>query len=184
MSKRVTSVPCIDHGAKVWLARYAKKNLWRVRAWYELEDLIQEGFMVFCRVLDKYRYTVKSQAHLMRLFQISVVNHFNDLSNQRTRDPVQVPVDDLATSAGIDQIEIWDRYAQDEGHLLVALIAHAPAPVKQLLTALDQADIKQLREGYRRDDGIRETTNEHLCHLAHLDPERVDVVTDIRNYLR
>lgn len=186
MVKRTKLNPYIDHGAKVWLTRYAKRNLWRVRAWYELEDLIQEGFVVFCCVWGRYHSTAVKPAHIMRLFQVSFINHIHALSKQRTRDPAQALTIDLTPRDADGPHWFWSQYAYtySDEHRMLTLMAHAPVVVKRALGALSRADAGKLRSAYRRSgSGARETTNERLCRLANLNPAEVDVATAIRDYL-
>lgn len=159
----------MDQGAIRWLHKTVRLNFWRVAAWYEPADLVQDGFLTYYRIARHYRH-VTDKAHLMRLFQIAFTNHLHRLATLRTRSAVEV----------IDQAAL-DHAVSNDGEL-VALIAHAPKPVKAVLVALGRVRPEVLRAPYRRYRDGRETTNQRLCRIASLDPT-TDIVADLYNYL-
>ena len=113
----------MDDGAKFWMLKYAKQNLWRVPDWYEIDDLIQDGFLHYQRIAKKYR-KVKTPAHIMALFKRTYTNHIHDLSGRRTKAP---PTVKLALSG----LTRHDDFAE-----VLQLIAEAPGDVKRVLTLL------------------------------------------------
>jgi hypothetical protein len=156
----------MDEGARKWLFKTAYKNFWRVHHYMDVDDLIQEGYVQYARVIARYPEATDA-AHIMRLFQIMYTQRLNILATQRTRE-----------REIIDEIELqsFDSF-EPEGGTLQALIAQAPAPVAALIKLLQSDNgCKRLRAAYRRRrTGERETTNERLCRLVGLDPTACDL---------
>lgn len=79
----------MDQGARAWLARTARKNYWRVSDWYDLDDLIQDGYWHWYRIINKYPYITKprmtrnARRIIMGLFQRTYTNHLHDLAKRR-----------------------------------------------------------------------------------------------------
>lgn len=190
----------MDEGARIWLLRTARKNYWRVAAWYDLDDLIQDGFMCYARVIAKYerrQYVtrtgvvtnksprVRKRKHIMSLFKVVYTSHINDLANRRTTDLVEVLAEDIVSPASQAE-SVWDDLVTDDCDVLVYehLIVEAPKVLQRLLRAMMTAPGRRLRAPYRVSKTGRETVNERLCRIAGLDPRAVDVATMLRRYLR
>jgi DNA-directed RNA polymerase specialized sigma24 family protein len=167
---------------KNWLFKFAWNNYWRVASWYDLDDMVQDGYLVFYRVLEKYRGKVQNRAHLMRLFQVSYANHIHNISIKRTRTP-EVLFEDLAPNPEVRE-RIMDKVLQSNDDAEMALVlAGAPREVRAVIAGLEAADGATLRKPYQRRKGQRETQNERLCKLGGLDPNTVDVVLALKTYL-
>jgi hypothetical protein len=166
----------MDAGARNWLFRHANKNHWRVAAWMDLDDLIQEGYIEYCEVLKRYPQAVEA-SHKMRLFQLCFRSKIEDLVRANTKQ-----VDDARS----DILEIYDGDAilVPDFSNLHALLIKAPQVIKDALTLL--ADDKQREELVkpftRYDNGRRETLNERMCKLLNIDSSKVDVVGQMKNY--
>lgn len=166
----------MDAGARGWLYRYAQRNYWRVSSWYDIDDLVQDGHMHYCRVVDRYPDAV-DPPHIMRLFQITFINHINDLVKKKLR-LVEVPVLDAVSSslpsAMRREADAWDSIVADEmTHdeiAMAALVAHAPDPIKRVLDLLmTDEGCRRLRSVYRRfPGGHRETRDERIARLTGL----------------
>jgi len=114
----------MDHGARIWLLKTVQKNYWRVPKWYEVDDLVQDGFLHYLRVLRKYQ-EVRNPAHLMALFKVTFCNHLNDLSNRKTW---------CTECNGIDEFaEVL--FSEGWGEIL-KVIADAPPEIKRALHVL------------------------------------------------
>lgn len=81
----------LDQGARQWIYKTACKNLWRVSTFYELDDLIQDGFMCFALCREKYSQRVENSKHFMSLLQTVFRNHITDLSNDRSNAKYLLP---------------------------------------------------------------------------------------------
>jgi hypothetical protein len=59
----------MDPGARNWLLGFARKTFWRLcQPGYEFQDLVQEGFLCWQKVVDRYPDAV-DQARVMALFK-------------------------------------------------------------------------------------------------------------------
>lgn len=174
----------MDVGAKKWLYKTAHKNYWRVAHWLEFEDLVQDGYLHFYRVVNKYSGAT-DYPHLMSLFKITYINHLHNLSKDRTREPEMAVSQMVAGLRPNEDVEFLERcqMSDDSFGPLVAAIARAPELLQKLLTVMVQEG-KALRASYRvRRDGTRETVNERLCRLAGIGDCSVDLSSMLRTYL-
>lgn len=154
----------------------ARREYWRVSRWMDLDDLIQDGFMCWYRVIRRYaRVPHGSSKHRMALFKRVFTNHIHDLSKRRSRLP-EMHFEDLPHDIA-DHLHA--TYASQD------LYGAAPPLVKLGLTVLMAPEhARSLRSHYRvRVDMSRETFNERLCRLAGLDPRVIDLAGEIRYYL-
>lgn len=172
----------MDEGTKRWILRTAQSNFWRVASHYDLADLIQDGYLHYYRVVNKYPH-IESRRHIMGLFQRTYTNHIHNLAKDRTRMP------DHLVTAGLDDdpADVLERLMGDRnvtaGDMsLVEILESAPAPVRAVLELLLHKP-EALRAPYRvRANGARETLNERICRRLGV-PYEFDLVTPTRQYL-
>lgn len=167
----------IDEGAVAWVHKTARRNAWRVCAWIDLDDLVQDGYLHFYRVAQKYR-DVKTAAHIMSLFKVTYTNHLHDLSKNRTRQLPELLVCDLINTDD-SEAAFWEKALGVDHELgtCFTAIMRASAPVRQLLAniASDQG-IRTLRaRGRLFKNGTRETLNDKFCRIAKCD-NSIDLV--------
>lgn len=158
----------MDQGVQGWIFNTARQNFWRVAEFYEFEDLVQDGAMIWARVADRYPTKIGDQKRMMGLFKTAFTNHIHDLSKKASalrlvrEADLAVPISDLLESEDADQ---------DQDYLLM---------IRQLPSSI----VRALRKMYLEDrdhphrlrlDGTRETTAERLCRLAGLDPDLRDI---------
>lgn len=152
-----------------WLLRTVAKNYWRVCTYYEFEDLVQDGYMVFLLVKQKYEGRGFTDSHISNLFKRSFINHIHDLSNKRTRQAFEVP--EIVTNEDDDEVT---RTVPGDPELqtIGLMIAKAPREIRAVLDILvSDAGRKRLRAPFRHSPtGSRETMNDRLCRLAGVDP--------------
>lgn len=181
----------MDQGARLWLYKTARRNYWRIAAWYEFDDLIQDGCVCYANVVKKYqtdRNRVRRRQHIMHLFKVSFVNHMHDLAKRRTKCAAEVKILDVKSSYQ-NEFNAWGdlQTDADDGDLFdfERLIAEAPSAIQPLLDKLIHGDCaRTLRAAYRvRSTGARETINERLCRLVGVDPGSHDLATALRSYL-
>lgn len=179
MSKRVRLPPraadAMDAGARNWLLMTAKKNYWRVAPWIELEDLIQDGYMLWISTRRRYMSAIYIP-HIMRLFQVTYVNHIHDLARQSSR-LLEQPFSQFDDSAAF---AITNLEACQFSELL-RLMAEAPGNLKAILIALHSKD-RPLRPRVRT-NGVRATLNERLAHLVKVSPSD-DPAKKLRGFLK
>lgn len=154
----------LDKGIRGWIVTTARKNYWRVASWYDLEDLIQDGYVCYARCNQRYGH-VRDQAHFMALVKTTYIHHITDLANERSR---------AVASVGMDP-EVLNAVApptMPDGEF-VALFHSLPKELKQLVSVLldDAKSIPYLKQA----TGNRETNNEYLCRLIGLDPLQVNL---------
>jgi DNA-directed RNA polymerase specialized sigma24 family protein len=153
----------IDHGARVWLARTATKQYWRVAVWYELDDLVQDGLMCWQIVACKYKRA--NRRHLMSLFQITYINHIHKLANKRTACAPELAMEELP-----------EQFCPDGE--MNQLVNEAPAALRQCLrTLLNQPELlaRAMSDGQRR-----KTTTEWLRDITGVDVD----AEQLREYLQ
>lgn len=170
----------MDAGARIWLARAIKKNYWRVSGWYDLDDLMQEGYFAYYYVVRHYPQVTHSP-HRMALFKLTFNSVICNLANQRTRRVEEVCESELgpADEGG----SFFDGAAADPDIAeAVAELAAAPQYVRDAVALLSSGD-RRLRHKPRRSGPgrrRRETLNELLCRLTGYDPQMTDIVGGIR----
>jgi hypothetical protein len=172
----------MDRKTKQWLANTSSRNYWRVCSYYDIDDLIQDGMLIYHRVTQKYKGSGKSPAHILNTYKASFKNHIHDLANKRTRQPVELQL----LSMSPDDNDYSERFVPGvpEMQTLAAKIAKAPVRVREVLQLFASDDeCKRMRAPYRvRIDGQRETLNDRLCRLAGFDPDIVDLVSSLKIY--
>ena len=152
----------LDAGIRGWLVNTAKKNYWRVPSWYDLDDLIQDGYICYSICNRKYGHDLQP-SHFMALVKVSYINHIHDLANSKTRNSPEliVPMDS----------PVFSR-AEPEEATFFTLLKQLPNELQELLFILlnDAKSIPMLRNGRER-----ESTNAYLCRLIGVDPEYVNL---------
>lgn len=170
-----------------WLYKTAWENHWRVASWYDIDDMVQDGYLHYVRLRQKYP-DVKKPAHLMGMFKRFYLNHLHDLSKQRTRAPSELLECDLLAAASnrgeVGAALLWEALCGcDSDTPMWELLSSAPTTVQQVLRLFaDDKMLKKLRAPYRRRKTGRETTNERLCRLTGYDPKQVDLPALLRQY--
>ena len=166
----------MDEGARKWLYKYSNKNFWRVSAWIDYDDLIQDGYGEYYEVLKRYPQATE-RSHIMRLFQLCFRSKIEDLVRANTKQ-----VDDARS----DLVETIDSPAMiiPDFSNLHALLIKAPNTIKEALALLaDEKAREELSKPFiRYDNGRRETLNERFCRLMGRDPSSIDVIKEMRTY--
>lgn len=172
----------IDYGAEVWLRRYAAKHQWKVSHFaYEIDDLIQDGYLSWYICADRYSQ-VTDYRHMCSLFKMTFTNRIRELSmtdkNTKFDFMVEGGLTDLVdpTMRGLSESWILDKVC---GHYLQTygsvghIIADAVEPVKTVLRFLvSDEGIAVMRRPFRlRLNGQRETTNYRLYRALKLQPQ-------------
>lgn len=180
----------MDEGARRWLFKTVRKNYWRVSSWYDVPDLIQEGYEVYYEVVNERYPNAVDPPHRMRLFQLAFLSRIHDLANQRTRAAIEIREAELSRTSDNGAVSsVFDTFV-DESSLLEVLPALAAAPqyVKDALALFATEDgLRKVRAQYRKvrvgKHLMRETLNERLCRLTRNDPRTTDIVKGIRDCL-
>ncbi len=156
----------MDEGARRWMLKTAHTNYWRMCSWYDIDDLIQDGYMCYWRIRRRYPQAT-DKPHIMQLFMRTFTNYIHDLA--KTRRCVDA--------------ELW--FADSLGNCeQMTAPAHAPRHVGKLVDALISPDNShRIRSKCRRKANSRETLNEKWCRLIGADPSRIDLVDELKYYL-
>lgn len=158
----------LDRGMRGWIVNCAKKNLWRVPQWYDLDDLIQEGLLLYCKLNIRYAH-VTEPAHFMALLKISFITHIHSLSVVATNTPDRViTAFDRSQYADVDDVLESAMTPEPETATVCLLVKQLPKELAQLLTTL-------LNDGrnlpiQKFADGTRETQNEYLTRIGNFPP--------------
>ena len=150
--ERLSFEPSFEGAVVGYAKNYLIKNVWRVQPLYELDDLLQEAFLLFVGL--QQRYTFKNDKHFMSMWKRCLHNWFVNLALHRTRrrEVAFTEENDLCTSS-VDKVAEWHQH-----------VAEAPEPVKRLIDAVESRKRRPRRHSKR--SGIRETTNTYLCRIA------------------
>lgn len=183
----------MDEGARLWLAKAVRKHYWRVSKWYDLDDLMQEGYFAYYYVVKHYP-KARDPAHRMALFKLTFHSVITNLANQRTKrvsevygaDAISAPVDDPTRDVDF----LSTIAAEPDIAEAVAAITTAPKYVQEAIALFASPEgLKALRANSRRASrrgpngrfvlGPRETLNDRLCRLTGY-PAGTDIVGGIR----
>lgn len=109
--RKIQYVPNFRLDVEQWTKRTIAKHFWRVRGLCEPDDLLQDAWVLFLKL--KQKYTTDGPAHFGKLFRTSFANHFHTLSSQRTHR-LPVPLSSLInvsemTSSDADEIPLMVR---------------------------------------------------------------------------
>lgn len=165
----------MDKGVRGWIKNTASKNFWRVAEYYEFEDLVQDGGLVYARIVS--RYPGLNQKQLMALFKTAYINHIHDLSKKASRIEYVREAEMPHPLAFLLEGEDAD---QDPDFAFI--IRQLPASIARVISRMNNEG-----RGHpfrRRPDLSRETSNERACRLAGgLDPSKRDIREAVRAYL-
>lgn len=180
----------MDDGARGWLVKTATSNYWRVNKWYELDDLIQDGYVCYYKAIQKYP-SATDVPHRMALFKVIYINFIHDLATKRTKSISEILDTDMQGAAEDPDRSFLSTLVECPQSGLVevgALLASAPERVRAALELFTTESGKAaMRSVYRRQRGgkhlVRETMNQRLCRMLGCDPAQVNIPQEIREYL-
>lgn len=163
----------IDRPAIKWIYKTANKNVWRVAtASYEIDDLIQDGFMCWAKVSQRYG-NVADRPHIMSLFQRTFLNHIHMLANKRSQElDLNQPIDIVS------EYTISNSLKEQELATFQVLCNQAPYPVKKILGVFASDEgLRKLRSQPRAKEGetkapLKETLSEALCRASKMKRQR------------
>ena len=166
----------MDDGARNYLFAYARKNHWRVSAWIDLDDLIQEGYFAYYDTLRRYPSATEPQ-HIMSLFKLVLRSNIEDIVRKNTKQ-----VDDARS----DIVDVFDGDAilTPDFSNLHALLIKAPQIIKEALALLaNEQTCSELQKPFERyENGRRETLNERFCRLLGKDSNCIDYTKELKLY--
>ncbi len=146
---------------------YLYRHAWRLRPYLEMDDALQEAYILFLRLSD--RYPDASPREFMALWKSALHNEVWAWAVDRSkRRQVELDPDMCRELVSHREDPGWERYQEA-----------APAGVHKLLAAI-QKRVRRPRK--RRPDGRRLTTNEYLCRFAHV-KESENLREELENWL-
>lgn len=180
-AQRLDSVG-LDRGMRGWIVNTAKRNYWRVAGWYDIEDLIQDGYMCFAKCRRKYPRSGPKQ--LMALVKVTFINYIHDLSKQRTRQAettlAELVPPGVTEAAFLETL--LDPIAPEQD--VISHIMKAPDEIRRTLELLtSEYGIARWRaQRLRKPDGTRESLNDMVCRLLRVDPKN-NLIEGARHWL-
>lgn len=156
----------MDVGARGWILKTAKQNYWRVKDFYELDDLVQDGFLKFEHVRNRYP-NVTSKANLMALFKRAYTNHIHDLARRKAK--VRACFDNEC-DLGFSMERLRYTMMPNTSPTIALLRPELRALFKALLT-----DPRAAEKLARKLDRTRQTTNDFFCRLIGADPSEINL---------
>lgn len=120
----------MDDAARGWLVNAAQANIWKLRPHLELDDLVQEGFLVLLKVERSYP-RANAKQH-MALLKRSFANRVIDLQRSRT-----CYLDSFSLESELD---ISLEYAAGAHEDPAFAFAELPHDIQEIATSLDGAD--------------------------------------------
>jgi DNA-directed RNA polymerase specialized sigma24 family protein len=201
--ERLGYQPVWDDGIEEIARVYLGRHVWRTLPEYDMDDLLQEAYLVCHRIKSKYP-EMDSREHFERFFLRSLINMMNTLSSKKSRRK-EVTDSVLGGEDGASFLEaFFDASGAEDRDLAEAefrmLIADAPFHIRKLLEAVwvsgEYRVVDGIRETnsefrersskkrswFRRRGGIRETTNDFLCRRAGL-PGEIDLRARLESWL-
>lgn len=124
-----------------WARKYIKKNRWRCDSTEDEDDLLQEAYLIFRRVLATYPL-ITEPSHIMALFQAAVVNEYKDKSKEWTkRRKAEVSLEQIVYNGEGTDFTILDTLGENSNEgMLRLIIAELPKEVQQAISALNSAE--------------------------------------------
>ena len=171
--KRQRKDPLFDAGVRGMVVNMSKRQFFKVAGWYELDDLVQDGFMLWWKVRRHYPQ-IKEVRHLTSLFRTTFNRHIINLANNKRA------VNEIAmshfVSPDIDENDALDQLlGGHEDTMALALLRNMPYELKALWRFINsETGRRDLRRPYRKVAGVRETTNEFLCRILGFDADSVN----------
>lgn len=159
----------MDQGARLWVYKTARKNLWRVSGHIDIDDLVQDGMYFWQRICTRYP-NVTHPPHRMALFKTAFTNHIHDLSKKNLDVITESDLDvTLEAAAGLDVSQDLD---------FGVIIRQLPPALMRVIKRMYETD-PPFRHYL---DGTRETGGERAARLAGVDCSR-DIKRAVLQYL-
>jgi hypothetical protein len=156
-----------------WIQNTAYRLRWRIAGWYDVIDLIQDGYVCYCKCRDKYALqdpdpgenalntdnpTKEQRRQFMSLVQRAFINRIHTLSNEFpafTEEPVDCSIIDDSNIV----LENMIPPQPEEASILMAL-ASAPAEIGAAIGGL-------VRDGLDGEAYVRTRLRKRLILTKH-----------------
>lgn len=178
--------PTFEGPIEGWVVNGMKANYFRLQRTHNREEYMQEAYLVFLRVKNKYEDSVTEPRHFMALFKRAWVNELNDLATKATQARMFVAMPRAHGDEG-DEIEIDMVGDLDNDGMLATLLRQAPrevAMVLNLFLSAPQELLETALQSWRgKDKRYAHGGSERICKLLGLDPN-TDVMQRVEDYFR
>jgi hypothetical protein len=168
--------PKWEEGIRGWTLKFISKNKWRVDGIHDVDDLLNDAYLIFMKIKQKYPQVVDKPC-FMGLYKRAITNWMHDHSRYVRRkravhDETSVDAADLFVGR-IGEVS-------SDGYLM-ALLAEAPPEVRAALHIL-VTNPEVLRS--RSHNGRRENLNAKLRRILGMDKSGQDVKYDFASAIR
>jgi hypothetical protein len=170
--------PVWEGSVRAWTINYLRKNKWRYDPILELDDLLQDAYLVFMRVAEKYPRVVEAP-HFMALYKTALLNELIDAANENTARRGAM-CDEADANALVEKMTC----NLSEDGAMTLLLASAPPEVRLFLSVFANDDhLLELRRPYRRHRGLpRDSFNSRVKQALGIDSD-ADLVGCFRRWL-
>lgn len=192
--------PLLDAGMRGYIIKTVSREYWRVANLYEFDDLVMEGYLCYCKCKKAAMNatlasggpaypasgvpTKAQRRNFQVLFSTAFANHISSLSAKQ-KGGSEYPMSQLiGDDSSAEEFADQHLVPQPELGTFMALLANAPAELKQLIQilALDGQDLFVFKRRRNKRRHIRETSNEFYCRILGLDPKEVDIAGKLKAY--
>ncbi len=153
--------PQWDSVVKGWTRKFILQNRWRTETINDIDDLMQDAYIVFMKVRDTYPMVVEAPL-FMRLYQTALWRKFMDKGRKLKNDILVARYMSQEISTHMPEMKSYN-----EGPLKV-LLMDGPPEIKMLLDFLNNDDnLKLLCEPQRKRRGYtpRQNIDQRLSYL-------------------
>lgn len=169
-----------------FVANFARKHGWRVSRAHDHDDIMQEAYLIFDRVVKKYP-DVETPQHFMSLFQRAWFNQFTDMANEDTRSRIMVQVTEFESEEGSTVTFEAMGETEHDGYLS-ALLRQAPREISMVLNLFLNAPQEMLDVALgswrgSRDKRCKAGGSKRICQMLGLDPT-TDIMKEVEEYFQ
>lgn len=173
--------PTFEGPIEGYVVNYLTKHLWRIQRTHTRADAMQEAWVVFLRVAEKYPALDEPQ-HFMALFKTAWANRFTDLSHTATANRQEHNV----SNATDEMAEAFPDMvgSLDNDGMLRTMIRQAPQEVLMVLNLFLSAPQELLDLAFstwRAQGRLNPGGRKHIAAMLGL-PEGSDPIKDTEDY--
>lgn len=180
----------------------AFSSLYQFRSGYDIDDLVQEGFIVFekCRqayvVEQRGDPPVKTPGHFMSLYKTALTRHYWRLAKKQREDASNHCRDGVVSDESDESLDILDIQPDRDNmdpEKATALLHDLSDECRDFIKAhFDEEGLAILLDGplYKRplqprrgELFARETSREFYARVADCDPDETDIQAELREIL-
>lgn len=164
--EEIQKQPSWDERFRDWAFKFIKANKWRCSSFYSFEDLMQDAYITFRRVLASYP-RVTDERNLMALYKVAMFNEMMDKARSKQK---------FNENSMVELEHALDVFSYTNEGPLKVLLNKLPVEAQLLFEVLN--DPKKLKELNSNRRGIRENLNMKLCRILGI--KLVDIIGPLR----